>query len=183
MPAPAILERRRPAARHARAVPFPAPNANQPPVDRRGLVLFFGTGQSANTPPVAANPPRACAMWRGGGARLQLAFSGREGPKPRMAPTPERAGSEPRRQYHALCVPADGILPSPCAMTPATASTCWSVRGPVSRSSARIAHSVAHNARSCAYTPVCGVLRGYRPNPTQRALEGLPQGRNDVRNG
>ena len=70
---------------------------------------------SVHSTPVAANPPRACAMWRGGGARLQLAFSGREGPKPRMAPTPEHAGSEPRRQYHALCVPADGRSPSTCA--------------------------------------------------------------------
>lgn len=70
---------------------------------------------SVHSTPVAANPPRACAMWRGGGARLQLAFSGREGPKPRMAPTPEHAGSEPRRQYDALCVPADGRSPSTCA--------------------------------------------------------------------
>ena len=98
-----------------------------------------------------------------------------------MAPTPERAGSEPRRQYDALCVPADGRSPSTCAMTPATASTCWLVRGPVSRSSARIAHSVAHNAHSAAPAGHRRVLRRYRPNPTQRALEGLPQGRNDVR--
>ena len=87
--------------------------------------------------------------------------------------TPVRCAVRPRRRQIAVHL----------RQTPATASTCWSVRGPVSRSSARIAFSIAHNAHSAAYTGHRRVLRGYRPNPTQRALEGLPQGRNDVRNG
>ena len=58
------------------------PQTQTSPRFRPGAGLFFGTGQSANTPPVAANPPRACAMWRGGGARSNWPFQAARGRSP-----------------------------------------------------------------------------------------------------